>query len=215
MLLSFGSRGCKAHWFPKTNVLGAHLSRAGSKSWCVWCRVQTLCSSGRSSGFVRSLLIMGQQTRGEDFCETRSQPVQPTLTWPFYHLMWRSCPASFQVFLIGKFSMCSCWFGVSVGGGEVMIYACCHLRLPSQVCLVSSIFLRPNILIFYMRRIKPRSQKSFFYERINLSKTIFETVHGKMVFTYQIYLPRLKQNICYRWEKAFFYPLSFCRCPKN
>lgn len=39
-------------WTSELHVLGACLSGAGLKIWDAWCGVQTLCSSGRSSGFL-------------------------------------------------------------------------------------------------------------------------------------------------------------------
>lgn len=48
---SCGSRGQESHWSSKPDVLRAHLSGAGLKSWGAQYGVLTLHSSGRNSGF--------------------------------------------------------------------------------------------------------------------------------------------------------------------
>ena len=45
------------------------------------------------------------------------------------HPMCRNHLASFWVFFRGNFSICSCRFGVFMGGGEFRIFLCCHLEL--------------------------------------------------------------------------------------
>ena len=72
-------------------------------------------------------LVLGYCTGGGVFGETMSLPLPPTLMWTFYSLFLRSCSASF----LGKYSICTCRFGVSMVGGEFRIFLCCHLELPS------------------------------------------------------------------------------------
>ena len=112
-------------WFSKPKVLGTHLSSAGCKRWGTWCGARTPSSSGRSSIFVRSVVLVGCCARGEVFGETALLTLLPILMWSFYPLLWRWCLASVQVFFR---SICSCRFGVSMGGGEFRIFLCWHLN---------------------------------------------------------------------------------------
>ena len=49
LALAYGSHGCEPLWFLELDV--AHLSDGSLNSWGVQCGIQTLHSSGRSSGF--------------------------------------------------------------------------------------------------------------------------------------------------------------------
>lgn len=120
-------------WGPlvfKARCFGGCLSGASLKCWDAWCGVWTLRSSGRSSGFMRSLLIVGPYAQDGAFGKTTSQLLLPTSMRPFSGLMGSSCSASFRFFFRGDCSICSCRFSVSVGGGEFMIFLCHRLGQP-------------------------------------------------------------------------------------
>lgn len=78
--VDFGVSGCKSVDFQsQIHVLGAHLSGAGLKSQGALCGVQTLCSSGGSSGFVSSFLTVGSCAGREVYAQTVSQLLLSTL----------------------------------------------------------------------------------------------------------------------------------------
>lgn len=78
------------------------------------------------------------------FCEITSLLLLPILMWLFYPLLWRSCSASFQVILIGVFSMCSCEFIVSMEGDESRTFLHHHPEPPPSLV---SIFTDCNNLV--------------------------------------------------------------------
>lgn len=77
--------------------------------------------------FVRSFLLAGYHTRGGVFGKTVSLPLLPSLTWPFYYLLWGSCSASFQVFFREGCSVYSCRFCVFMGRGDFRFFLHCPL----------------------------------------------------------------------------------------
>lgn len=96
-----------------------------SQGLAPWCGIWTTWSSGRRFTFVRSLLMIVGCHMGAGvamFGETVSLPLLPTSMCPFYHLLWRSCSASFQVFFRGNCFICICRFGVFMGRGEFRFF---------------------------------------------------------------------------------------------
>lgn len=59
---------------------------------------------------------------------------------------WRNCSTSFQALFIGNWSMCSCRFGVSVGGAEFRIFLLCHLE-PNPSRTVTSNYQWNNLML--------------------------------------------------------------------
>ena len=98
-------------WIVKADILGTHLSCAGLRNWYARCGIQTVYSSGRSSGFwVPSGLYI---TTGDGvYDEILSQPFLPALVWFPSHLphVMRSLQ---QVLSRGSYR-----FGLSVEGGK-------------------------------------------------------------------------------------------------
>ena len=82
-------------------------------------------------GVVNSLLIVGCLDGSKVDGETVSQPLLPILMWIFF--LFTCCVGVVQLvlrfFFRGNCSVCSCRFGVSIGGGEFRILLCCHLEL--------------------------------------------------------------------------------------
>lgn len=73
------SPGLSPYGFSKPDILGAHLTVAGSKVWGAWCKAQSLYSSRESSIiFFVSLLGTGHHTWGEVPGETVSLPLLPS-----------------------------------------------------------------------------------------------------------------------------------------
>lgn len=128
LLQLFGSYGPEVHWFLKPAVWEDHLSGTGLRSLDTWGGIQTLLFSGRISRFVSFLPIVGNHPEGGVYGKTMSQPLLSTSMWPFSHLpMWRSCLATFLVFLRRNCSTCGYRFRVIVGGGEFRNFLLCHL----------------------------------------------------------------------------------------
>ena len=120
-------------WFSKLNVLGACLSGTCLKSWGDCCGVQTLPSSGRSSGFwVPSWLWIASQLVG--FWWDYVPDFSTASTWVFSPIVCLVCRIS--QFLVspqgppppGTCSILSCKFIMSVSGCEPRILLGCHLE---------------------------------------------------------------------------------------
>lgn len=76
------------------------------------------------------------------FAKTVSLPLLHLSMWFFCSELWRSCSPSFQVFFRGKWSICNCSFGVSLGGGEFRIFLHCHLgSLPHMIFLFILVYV--------------------------------------------------------------------------
>lgn len=134
--------------FSKPDLWRAYVSDADPKGWGP--DVEHKCFTTQwSSVFLSSLLISGHYTGDEVFGKTVSLPYLPTLMCTFYPLFLRSCSASFQ----RNYSICSCRFGVSMVGGELRIFLCCHLLVPPPPCGISLsvfiiVFVSLEILVF-------------------------------------------------------------------
>lgn len=96
-----------------------------------WCGTQTPWSSGWSSVFVMSLLLVSHNSGGEGPGKTTSLFLPPISTWLFFlcHLLRKSCFAGLQVLFRENCSICSCSYRVTGGGGELRIFLCLHLEL--------------------------------------------------------------------------------------
>lgn len=80
---SCGSCGCKPHWFSKIDVLGAHLSGTGLKSWgyLMWGSNTSLLRD--KLWVLSSLPTVGCCAGGKVYGQVVSQPLLPTLMWAF------------------------------------------------------------------------------------------------------------------------------------
>lgn len=82
----YSSPGCTLLVF-KAIILGAHLSGTGHSGWSAWCGRQNPWSSGKSSVFLRSLLIVGNlawdgafaESVISDFPASRSAALEPSV----------------------------------------------------------------------------------------------------------------------------------------
>lgn len=124
-----GSPGIKPCWFSRH--FGALLSGAGPMGRGAGCGAQTPCSSGSSSVFVRTLLMVGHCTTVQVFGETEFLPLLPISVRLFYPLLWSSSSASTQVLFRVNYLIYSYRFVISIGGGELRIFLHHHLELES------------------------------------------------------------------------------------
>ena len=123
--------------FQSQDILRAHLSDAGLKSWGARCGVQPLHSSRGSSGCeTPTPFACGSLHWVWVYDKIVSQPLLPILMWVFFlfaqhagvtQLLWgflseRNC------------SMCSCRFCAYIRGGEFRILLCCYCRLKKNAC---------------------------------------------------------------------------------
>lgn len=140
------SSRCKSCWVSKPDILQALLTSASSKGWDAWCGHKPLALwSEVSYLWAPSQFQVTRLGRGwRFFCEITSLLLLPILMWLFYPLLWRSCSASFQVILIGVFSMCSCEFIVSMEGDESRTFLHHHPEPPPSLV---SIFTDCNNLV--------------------------------------------------------------------
>lgn len=110
----------------------------------------TCCSSERSSVFVSYIVIVGCLCWGRIYNELLSQPLLLTsIGLLLVSLMW-SHSASFQVCLRGNCSICSCRFGVYMGGGVLEIF------LPYPVEPPPRCKTRHKIGVPYTCQVSPR-----------------------------------------------------------
>ena len=118
-------------WFSKLNVLGACLSGTCLKSWGDCCGVQTLPSSGRSSGFwVPSWLWVASQLVG--FWWDYVPDFSTASTWVFSPIVCLVCrisqflvspqglPPQALVLYLAANSLCL-WVDVSPGSSSIVI----------------------------------------------------------------------------------------------
>lgn len=124
-LVTFGTLGCQPHWFSKPDVLEACLTGADLRGQVAQCGAPTPHFLEKSACLMRSLPIVCCHAKGRFFfCETISLPLYPSCCGPFI-LYCGEQFIQFSDLFRRKWSICSCTFGVPMGGGEFRI--CCHL----------------------------------------------------------------------------------------
>lgn len=97
-LQPLGSYAHKLCWLSKSDILRAGPLGAHLKSLGAWYEVWTLCSSGRSSRFVKFPLSRELLAEVEVHGKTASQPLLAPSVCLFSHLLkWKTGLASFQV----------------------------------------------------------------------------------------------------------------------
>lgn len=101
----------------------------GLKSWSIWRGVKIFSSSGRSSAFVRSLLIVGHCTRGGDFGKTPIPVSYPSQCESFLFEWTAALQLAFSSFSDGIVSYVAVdsmymWEPVSSESSYVMIWNC-------------------------------------------------------------------------------------------
>lgn len=128
ILQPYGSCGHKPCWLSRLEVLRTHLSGAGLKSWDARCGVQTLCFSGRSSGFWVPYQLWVNMW-GLGFVMRLYSSLSYVLWCGLFliHPMYGSCSASSWGFSQRKVFVCSCGSDVSMGEGKFRGFLCCHL----------------------------------------------------------------------------------------
>lgn len=122
----------KSYWFFKTRLFwGPHISGAGPKVWCAQCGAHTSNSLGRASVLLRSLAIVYYHAKGGIFGKTLfSASFTPFDCGPFILCCGKSFSANFQFsFSSGNYSICSCGFGVYMGGSGVKDLPHYHLMM--------------------------------------------------------------------------------------
>lgn len=112
-LQPFGSPGHKPNGFSKPAGLGVQFSSGGPKGWGSWCGSPAPTPQGDST-LVRALLVEGDHVEGGCFIATMSLLFLPMLMFR----LWRSRSASVKDPARGTCFICSCGFGVSLGGGN-------------------------------------------------------------------------------------------------
>ena len=129
-----GACGCKPGCLSKPDVWAAHFSAAGFKSCGARCGVQTLCSSGKSSGVWAPSQVV-RHTRGGAYGKIAPQPLlTASMFLSLIHPICRSFLASFfppeQVIPYISVDCVHLWGKVSSGSASIAILT---VELPSSV----------------------------------------------------------------------------------
>lgn len=119
LLWYFGIPGHQPCWFSKPGVLWTHLSSADPVVWGAWCGAPIPHSSDRSTSLWDPFPLCVARPIWV-FCKTMCLPFLLNLVWTFYPLLRRA------VHLVSRrrWSICSFWYGVSVGGGKFRNFLC-------------------------------------------------------------------------------------------
>ena len=116
-------------WAPtdfQSQVLGAHLSSLENLEYRTWGGAWTPHHLGNISIFVIVFLFRGHQPRCVDPKWVFAPPTCLVVVPSSYVQLWKKFSASLLVVLIDSYSVSGYNFGVSVGGGEFMVFLLCH-----------------------------------------------------------------------------------------
>ena len=116
-------------WAPndfQSQVLGVHLPSLENLEYRTWCGAWTPHHLGSISIFVIVFLFRGHQPRCVDSKWVFAPPTCLVVIPSSYAQLWKKFSASLLVLLIDSYSVSGYNFGVSVGGGEFMVFLLCH-----------------------------------------------------------------------------------------